>query len=153
MAGEALSNGTLVEVETAPGPPIVYTAIGGIDGDFTAPGVLNEEIEVTGLDSTAREYIGGLSETGETSFQLMLRKEGAGAATENFQAGQQALMDLAVSRAIKSFRFKPPSSLTTKGSTCQGQVKEVRMIAGSKTAVRAAVTIRWTGAPTYVVIP
>ncbi len=99
MAGEALSNGTLVEVQTAPGPPIVYTAVGGIDGDFTAPGVLNEEIEVTGLDSTAREYIGGLSETGETSFQLMLRKEGTGPATANFQAGQEALKDLSVTRA------------------------------------------------------
>jgi hypothetical protein len=151
MAGEALSNGTLVEVQTAPGPPIVYTAVGGIDGDFTAPGVLNEEIEVTGLDSTAREYIGGLSETGETSFQLMLRKEGTGPATANFQAGQEALKDLSVTRAIVSFRFTPPAGLTTERITCQGYVKEFRILAGSNTAVRAAVTIRWTGAPVYAV--
>lgn len=142
MAGESLSQGTVLAVQTAAGPPAVYTAVGGVQG-VQVPGIQRDDIEVTALDSTAREYIADLPDTGENSFTLFIRK---GAAAGEFEAGQKALEDLATSGAVSSFRITLPSAVLGAVSyTCAGYVKTFSITAETRQAITASVTIRWTG--------
>lgn len=143
MAGEALSQGTILKVETSPGPPIVYVTIGGVE-NFGYPGYAREDIEVTALDSTAREYIADLPDTGESTFPLFLRK---GVTVTEFEAGQERLADLAASGAIVSFQAVMPPGIGTMTWTCNGYVKNFMPQSATRNAVKADVTIRWTGAP------
>jgi hypothetical protein len=145
MAGEALSNGTILRVQSnEPPAAATYAVIGGVEG-FEVPGIIRDEIEVTALDSTAREYIADLPDTGESSFTLMLRK---GVTAPAYEVGQQRLEALAGTGTIVSFQVAMPPALGSITYTCQGYVKQFLPNTTSRQAATATVTIRWTGAVT-----
>lgn len=141
MAGEAIGQGTVLRVQTAAGPPIVYATVGGVEG-ISVPGVNRGEIEVTALDSTAREYIADLPDMSETSFSLFIRK---GAAAPQFETGQQRLETLAGTGDIVSFQIVLNTALGAITYTCSGYVKQFQLTSESRAAIKASVTIRWTG--------
>ena len=49
--------------------PTAYTAVGDVVS-ISGPGISKDEIEVTALDSTSKEYIGALDDAGEISLEL-----------------------------------------------------------------------------------
>lgn len=147
MAGETLSQGTVLRVQSNEPPTApTYVVVGGVEG-LTLPGIAREEVDVTALDSTAREFIGDLPDTGEASFTLMLRR---GASGTDYQVGQQRMEALAIANTVVSFQFDlPPGATTTPARyTVQGFVKAFQVVAQVRDALKANVTIRFTGAPT-----
>lgn len=147
MAGETLSQGTILRVQSndPPASP-TYVVVGGVEG-FTLPGIAREDIEVTALDSTAREFIGDLPDTGESSFTLMLRR---GTTGTDYAAGQQRLEALAISGTVVNFQVDLPATATTTAAryTVQGYVKAFQVTAQVRDALKANCTIKFTGAPT-----
>ena len=143
MAGEQLSNGTIVEAQSsAPGvTPVTYIAVGGIQ-NIQIPAPDTEEIDVTALDSTGKETIPGMSDYGETSFTLYMR-----AVAGDLAVGQARLESLATSKTVVSFRITPPAAFGSKKYTTLGWVKKFQPTASTGEAYQAEVTIRWTGAP------
>lgn len=147
MAGETLSQGAILRVQSNDPPAAAtYAVVGGVEG-ITLPGFAREDIEVTALDSTAREYIADLPDTGESSFTLMIRKGSSGT---NYETGQQRLEALAGSGLVVSFQVDLPASATTSPAryTCTGYVKSFLPTLQTRDAFKANVTIRWTGAVT-----
>lgn len=147
MAGETLSQGTILRVQSNDPPSApTYVVVGGVEG-ITVPGFAREDVEVTSLESTAREYIGDLPDTGESSFTLMLQRGASGTA---YQVGQQRLETLAGNGLIVSFQVDLPAAATTSAAryTCNGYVKSFVVQSQTRDALKASVTIRWTGAPT-----
>lgn len=140
MAGEALSNGAKLEVQSSAGPPIVYTLVGGVQG-VEPPSPDTPDVDVTALDSEGQETIPGLPDYGETSFSLFLRGTGSALVTN-----QALLQTLATSRAVVSFKVTGPTGIATV-YTCNGWVKAFRPNYQTGQAAVAAVTIRWTGKP------
>lgn len=142
MAGEALSNGVKIEVETTVAG--VFVQLGGAQG-FQLPGLLRETIDVTALDSTAREYIASLPDSGETSFTLFLRK---GVSGTDFEAGQQRMEDLAGGDDIVGFKITLPTALGGGVYSCDGIVLSFRPTVQTNEAITAECAVRWTGAVT-----
>lgn len=74
--------------------PEVFTTVGDIVS-MSGPSITKEEIEVTALDSTAKEFIGALDDPGEITLELnwnpqdaehvLLRSDAEGSATGNFR--------------------------------------------------------------------
>lgn len=139
MAGEGLSNGTVVAIETA---PAVFGTIGGVEG-FALPAAIRDEIEVTALDSTAREYILDLPDSGETTFTLFIRD---GVTGTDFSANQELLEDAAFSGDVQTFRVTLPASVGGKSYTVDGLVKQFQVTTNTRAAITASCTIRFTGA-------
>lgn len=143
MAGEALSNGAIVEVDVSTTETPSWKAVGGVQS-IRLPSPETAEIDVTALDSLGEETIPGMTAYGETSFTLFLR--GSGGAT--YGSNQSELATLAASKRVANFRITPPAALTSSTITCMGWVKAFVEDLTSKEAAKADVTIRWTGVPT-----
>jgi len=140
MAGEALANGTIMEVETA--VAATFIAVGGIVGSLAFPGPERGEIDVTALDSTGKEYIGDLPEFGDTSFQLQLRRR----SPSGFATAQERLETLATSGAVVQFRFLLPPAFGAVTYTVSGFVKMFRVSAPVGDSIKAEVAIKFSGA-------
>lgn len=141
MAGEALSNGTIVRVQDTAGPPITYIEVGGIQSIQT-PSPERTEIDVTALDSEGQETIGGFPDYGQSDFTMFLRSESG-----DLAEGQDRLQELADSGDVVSFQIVSPAAFN-KTYTTLGWVRMFRMTAVAGEAYQAEVSIRWTGKPT-----
>jgi hypothetical protein len=115
--------------------------IGGVEG-LALPAVMNDETEVTALDSTAREYLLTLPDSGESTFTLYIRD---GITGTDFSANQELLEDAAFNRTVERFRVTLPPSVGGKSYAVDGLVKQFQVTANSMQAITATVTIRYTG--------
>jgi len=140
MAAGVLSQGTILRVQTGAGP--VYAIVGGVVGIAAPQGVL-AEVDVTTLESTAREYIAGLAEQGEVSFTLVLVK---GASGNLFEVGQQRMAALNGTSTVQLFQLELPASAGGRIYTTPGFVKQFQVKANTGERMEADVVIRWTGA-------
>ena len=85
MAGEL--NATSVVMQVGDGATTeVFAAIPGIVGVPSFPALVSDDIEVSALDSAAKEFIIGLGDAGNTEFQLNLRKKASGSGYIAIQA-------------------------------------------------------------------
>jgi len=146
MADEVHSKGTKLAIGTDADPP-VFTNIPGVTG-FTLPAPVKGEIEVTDLDSTAKEYIGDLPDNSEISFQLNLKKKSSGT---GFHAAQEALEAAADDDELYPFRATLPAPIS-KTYTFMAIVKSFVPNAATGTQLTATVTIKPSGAVTRGVV-
>jgi hypothetical protein len=150
MAGEQLANNVSVWLGNGATPTEVFAVIPGVVGIPTIPSPVRDEIEVTALDSTAKEFILGLADNGEVTMTLNLRRKTTGSGylavqeqlegyandglPHNFQVRivGQVQLQYAFAALVKSFRPQAPSA---------------------NSALTAECTIRVTGAVTRTTLP
>ena len=114
--------------------PLTYTAVGEITS-FDGPGGSAGEIDVTSLESTAKEFLIGLPDEGEFSFEANLVPSNAA------QAGLRA--DRAAG-TLQDFQLL----LTDAGPTTlsfTAYVKEFKIKGGVDDKISVAITLRITG--------
>lgn len=119
-----------------------YTLIAEILS-FSGPNETAKQIEVTSLDSTAKEYIGGLVDGGEVSFEM------------NFLGGnaqQQGIRSDMVGRLKRDWTVILNDAVTTVPTsfTFTAVVTAFSMKGSVDNPVTASVTLKMTGAPTIV---
>lgn len=67
MAGEVKTQGTVLKRGTGTGSPETFETVTGVL-DFSGPSTSRNEIDTTDLSSTAKEYLLGLKDEGEITF-------------------------------------------------------------------------------------
>ena len=123
-----------IAIQTAAGPPAVYTSIeevtnfNGFDGQAA-------EIDKTNLKSTAKEWLMGLQDFGNFNIDCSYVKDATA-------TGQAALRAAKASRALKIFKvtFSDGSIATFSGYVMNGPVS-----GGVDTKVDTSFTIRISG--------
>lgn len=118
--------------------PEVFTTAGDVVS-LNGPGIVKDEIEVTALDSTSKEYIGALQDNGEMSLELNV----------NFQDPIQVLLRSdAEGSAQGNFRvvFNDVSSTQIDFT---GEVMEYSITTEANDAVKASARIKVSGALTW----
>lgn len=142
MAGELLSKGTVIKVGDGADPE-VFTTITGATG-FTVPAEISDEIEVTDLESEAKEYIAGLGDAGEFSFQLNLKRKATGS---GYIAIQETLESYAGDGELHNFQIVLPAPFSVTYAFA-AFVKAFQPNAQVNSALTATVTLRVSGAVT-----
>lgn len=125
------------------GDPVQWTAIPGVTG-IQVPAPVKGEIEVSDLDSTDKEYIAGLGDSGEMSFSLNLKKKSSGA---GFDAAQEQLEAANVSEELTQFKITLPAPIS-KSYIFSAFVKSFQPNAQVNAALTADVTLRISGSVT-----
>jgi len=123
-----------------------FTTIGEVTS-FSSPTVTVDEIDVTNMDSTAKEFISsGLADGGEITLEM------------NFvgsDAQQQGLRTDAYAGTTRNFKFVMNDHATTKTTVTFAAF--VKMVDGPKGAVaeayKTSVTLKVTGQPTWNYAP
>jgi len=138
MSGAFSSYGSKLSIGNGDGPPETFTDIGeiiSIDG----PGGENGEIEVTSLDSTAKEFIADLIDYGQVT------------AAANFLPGDtqhdQLLADVAA-RTIRNYQVSWPTSPAST-ATFAAYVQSYRPNVAAGQQGQANLTLRVTGDVTF----
>ena len=146
MAKRALlSKGTALKIGDGDTPE-EYTTIEGVQS-FTVPAVTLDDIEVTDLQSEAKEYIGGLGDAGDLSFTLVLKTAETG---NGYEAGQALLESYVGDGLTHNFQVVLPAPFnTTYGFAAF--VKQFQPEANTNQALTASVTLRISGAVTKTV--
>lgn len=134
-ATTVLTKGTLVEVESASSG--VYSAINEIQG-FSGPGGAAKVIDVTNLQSTAKEKRIGLADEGQFSLDMNFNPA---------DAGQARLYTLRNSQATGAFRVTYSNGVI---DTFSGLVLEFTTSGAPDDVLKAKCTIEITGAVTRV---
>jgi|SRR5690625_3249375 len=137
MATEYIeAQGVSIQIET--GSPGTFTHISQIT-NFSGLGGAGAEIDVTTLDSTAREYAMGLADNGEFSFDLVLDPD---------DPGQAALRTARDDRTQHNIEIElTDSTPTTIGFLAS--VREFSITGGVDEVLRGTVTLRVSGAVTW----
>ena len=129
------SQGVVLRVDDDSGSPSTFLAIGNISG-ISGPSGSASEIDVTDLDSVAREFLMGLPDEGEISLDM-------------FWAPGTVVHDLLFNarknRTKKNFRLELTDSPTTIYNFF-GFVTGLAQNTAVDEAITAALTIRITGA-------
>ncbi|API58862.1 hypothetical protein BSL82_05675 [Tardibacter chloracetimidivorans] len=141
-----LSKGTLLKLGDGSTPTEVFTAIPGVQ-NITVPAVVLDDHEVTDLDSTAKEYIAGLGDAGEFSFQLVLKKAAAG---NGYHAQQAALESYVGDGELHNFQVVLPAPFSTTYEFA-AFVKSFTPSSATNAAITATVTLRVSGDVTKTV--
>jgi len=141
MAGEFIGAGASIGYNTA-AVPATYTTLDGATA-FDTPVHTVDDIEVTALDSTGKEFIPGLGDSGTMTFNVHMRKNVAGT---GFIASQMAVEAMVDDGLMHGWQVTMPAPLTRK-YTINGYVKEFKISGAPNTAVTAAVVIRLSGKP------
>lgn len=148
MALEFTGTGVLLSFNTV-GAPTVYTTLAGTT-DLKPPAASIDDIEVTALDSTGKEFIPALADNGEVTFTLMLRKATAGNAA--WVASQTAFEAYANDGIVHGFKIIYPGTATLV-YTFSGYVKEFAVDPLSPSnAASASCSIKVSGAVTRTVV-
>lgn len=131
MAGRE-SQGTKFKYESA--TPGTYTAVPGVVS-IDGPSGSGQEIDVSDLDSEAREYIQGLPDEGNITLEM------------NYIPGTTEQERLRAARAAREkLNFRIAFNTTPEsGQEFEGYVVEFSHSAGVDAALKASVTIRITG--------
>lgn len=108
--------------------------------DFDGPGASSSKIDVTSLDSTAREYRLGLKDNGSFSFNCIL------VPLNTVQQGLQSDQDARVLRNFKiTFPKQNATSATALTYEFAAYVSEFRTSGGVDEVVKASVTLDISG--------
>lgn len=132
MSDAILTQGTKLQRGNGDGPPETFTDVAEVL-DFDGPGGESSEIEVTHLQSTAKEYKIGLKDPGDFTFNVNLIPDDAS------QLGLQSDHDTRVTR-----NFKLILSDGTVG-TFAALVRRFRRSGAKDDVVKANITLRITG--------
>jgi phenylalanyl-tRNA synthetase beta subunit len=115
--------------------PVSFTAVANIK-DFSGFDGSASEIEVTNLDSVAKEFRLGLTDAGQFTINIDY---------DNSNAGHIALRARQVSGLLTNFKFTLPNS---NAITFTGYVKKFSLAGGVDAVTKTAVDIRVSGAVT-----
>lgn len=115
--------------------PVSFTAVANIK-DFSGFDGSASEIEVTNLDSVAKEFRLGLTDAGQFTINIDY---------DNSNAGHIALRARQVSGLLTNFKFTLPNS---NAITFTGFVKKFSLAGGVDAVTKTAVDIRVSGAVT-----
>lgn len=152
MSGEILTQGTELWVLDTTASPDALLKISNATG-FNDFGEMADDIEVTNLDSTAKEYVTGLADNGEVSMTLNMAdvashrwlKENVGTGTRFYWC--IGYSDGSADPTIGSGpTITAPSSRTS--DIFQASVKSFRVSVSGNEVVRATITLRISGAIT-----
>lgn len=123
---------------TGTATPVTYTAIGNLKTFSGFDGQANE-LDITNLSSTAKEFALGLTDPGNFQIELDL---------DNGNAGQLALRAKQASGALSNFKLILPAG-TTPTASFSGLVKSFSTSGGVDQIAKASVQIRISGAVTW----
>ncbi len=140
MASNAIPTQGIVIARGDGGSPEVFTLIAEIS-DFDGPGGERPDIDISSLDSTAREFLPGLKDGGDFTFTANMLPVDA-------QHVGLRDVDLAETTTARNFRI----TLTDTGATTisfAAFVKQYRPSGGVDDKLIANVTMRVTGDPVY----
>lgn len=129
------SQGTAVYVATAATSPLVFVLIDQIV-NWTGPDGSASEIDVTALDSAAKEFLMGLPDEGNLSFDCIHDPDSTPHETLRAARANQTLM---------TFQIRLTNSPATN-YTVDGYVTGFSMSAGVDDKVGSSYTVRLTGA-------
>lgn len=137
-----LSQGAKLKIGTAGATP-TYTEVMGV-ASINIPGLTKDEIEVSDLNSQAKEFISGLGDAGELTFELILEK---GTTAGTYEPGQEAVKAAHESGEVLPWQVDLPTGFgITYGFSAFVKSFSERM--EQNDAVRADVTLRVSGAAT-----
>lgn len=125
------AQGTTLEVQAA-GSPTTWLPVGNFT-TWSGPSGEAAEIDVTNLSSTRKEYLIGLADEGNYTFNLHYDPD---------DAGQARMKALRASGGVGRFRLTHPTSAVEEFN---GFVKSFPRDGGVDSAIAAAVNIRVTG--------
>ena len=124
--------------------------------NFNPPSPAADEIEATNLSSTAKEFVQGLIDYGEGSFEINLDPTStahqgiltalAAGTTREFLIGLSDATTAVPTVATSSFGTPPTTRSWVKFN---GFIKGFTMQGGTNDLVKATLTVRNTGSPTY----
>lgn len=137
MAKAIQSQGVVLYV-TDGGSPTEYSAIPNVT-DFGGPGGQASVIDISNLDSTAREKMMGLADEGQFTFNLNWDPD---------NAVHQRLRTLRTNRTKAEFKLALTDATPTNG-TFFGYVLGIQLAGGVDQAVKAAVTVEIDGPVTW----
>lgn len=133
------SQGITIGMSDGSMSPITYNDIGNITS-FTGPGGQASVIDVTNLDSTAKEKLMGLPDEGQFSIDINLDPD-------NTQ--HQALRTARANRALTYFKITLTDTSPATAITFQGYVLGFSINGSVDQVVKATVTIEVDGPVSY----
>ena len=136
MTSAVLGLGTALQVSDAASPE-VYTTIAEVL-TISGPQLTAEDVEVTNMDSTAKEYISGISDGGSINFELNWIA----------QTQQTTLRDDVEAGTARNYRVVFPTSPNTTASF-NARCTEFSMTAEPNTQVRATANLKISGSVTW----
>lgn len=140
------TKGITIGIGDGGSPTETFDVIGEVT-NFQAPGISNDQIEVTHLGSTAKEYIAGLSDGDECTFDVNYIAA---------DAQQQALWTLAQSGAKNNFQIDLNDHATTPSTiTFAAIVTKMPGVSGgvNEAQKRTGITLKVSGTPTHTFAP
>lgn len=129
------TTGKTITAGSGTATPVSFTAVANIK-DFSGFDGSASEIEVTNLDSVAKEFRLGLTDAGQFTINIDY---------DNSNAGHIALRARQVSGLLTNFKFTLPNS---NAITFTGFVKKFSLAGGVDAVTKTAVDIRVSGAVT-----
>lgn len=129
------TTGKTITAGSGTATPVSFTAIANLK-DFSGFDGAASEIDVTNLDSTAKEFLLGLTDAGQFTINIDY---------DNANAGHIALRAKQVSGASSNFKLTLPNSNVI---TFTGYVKKFSLAGGVDAVTKTAVDIRVSGAVT-----
>lgn len=122
----------------------VFTTIGEVT-DFTGPSETTEQLDATSFDSTAQEFIAGLPDNGEVSFDMNF--VGSNAQQQGLRADLRA-------GTVRNFRLILNDHATTDTQFAFAAIVTNLSIQGASNAIiKASCTLKLTGAATVTYAP
>lgn len=122
------------EVSEGSGTWVTIAEVRSIDG----PNASAEEIEVTNLDSTAKEFIGGLTDFGQLTFPM----------NWFYHATQSQLAADQITGLERAYRIRFPQFTPARLETFRAYVRDIGKSTAPNDAHQANVVLRITGVVT-----
>lgn len=122
--------------------PEVFTTIAEVT-NFTGPNETSPNIDVSNFDSAAREFIAGLKDGGEVTFEVNFI--GSNAQQQSLRAAQSA-------RTLKNFKILLNDAALDADKTTisfSANVTGFSLTASVDAAVKASVTLKVSGEPVF----
>jgi len=142
MAGEQVATKVSIEVGDGATPTEVFAVIPGVIGLPRFPALEFEEIDVTALDSAAKEFLLGLGDPGSIDFTMNLKQKASGT---GWIASHEALEGYGSDRELHNFKIKVAAPVTLTYSFA-AYVTFVPGAATVNSAITADVSLRVSGA-------
>ena len=136
MTSAVLGLGTTLQVSDGASPE-VYTTIAEVL-TMSGPDLTAEDIEVTNFDSTAKEYISGVSDGGSINFELNWIS----------QTQQQTLRDDVDAGTARNYKITFPTSPNTVAAF-NARCTEFSMTTEPNSQVRASANLKISGSVTW----
>jgi hypothetical protein len=130
------TTGKTITTSSSTVTPVTYTAVKNLK-DFSGFDGSASDIDITNLDSTAKEFRAGLVDNGQFTVNLDL---------DNSDAGQLAVRAAQVAGITKNFKLTLPNGNVASFS---GYVKKFGAAGGVDAVVKSAIDIKITGAITW----